>query len=172
MKLGFSPNDQDPKHIKAAYEALMALRPNIKLFASEGVQATVIDEDAHIGVIWNGDAYKAQLENPNIRFVFPEEGYIIWVDCLAIPKNAPHLKAAYQFINFLLRQDIGKQIALKEGFGITNQAAFDSLPAYMHNNTTIYPTKKQLKHAIYQSNMGEATMNLYNQYWQQFKLSV
>jgi len=172
MKLGYSPNDENPEHIKAAYTALMALRPNIKLFATEGVQATVIDEDAHIGVIWNSDALKAQRENSNIRYVYPKEGYVIWLDCLAIPQNASHIREAYQFINFLLRPDIAKQISLREGIALTNQAAFDNLPKSMQENTTLYPQKNQLKHATYQHNMSEASMNLYSQYWQQFKLSV
>ena len=172
MKLGYSPNDENPDHIKNAYLALMALRPNIKLFATEGIQATVIDEDAHIGVIWNSDALKAQRENPNIHYVYPKEGFVIWIDCLAIPKNAPHIQEAYKFINFLLRADISKQISLREDVALTNQAAFNELPTYMRENKILYPTKSQLKQSTYQHNLSQTSMNLYNQYWQQFKLSV
>ncbi|VEB37650.1 spermidine/putrescine-binding periplasmic protein precursor potD (SPBP) [Legionella sainthelensi] len=62
MSLGFDPNDNNPEHIKKAYEHLLKLVPNIKLFASDSIQAIIIDEDALIGAAWNGDAFKAQAE--------------------------------------------------------------------------------------------------------------
>lgn len=89
MSLGFDPNDTNPNHIKAAYEHLLQLVPNIKLFASDSIQAIMIDEDAFIGSAWNGDAFKAHTENKAIEFIYPQDGFVIWVDCLAIPKN-PH----------------------------------------------------------------------------------
>lgn len=89
MSLGFDPNDTNPNHIKAAYEHLLQLVPNIKLFASDSIQAIMIDEDAFIGSAWNGDAFKAYTENKAIEFIYPQDGFVIWVDCLAIPKN-PH----------------------------------------------------------------------------------
>lgn len=172
LKLGFSANDQNPKHIQQAYQALIALQPNIKFFASDSVQANIIDEDATIGTIWNGDAHKTQQENPHIQFTLPNEGFVIWIDCLAIPKNAPHLKEAYQFINYLLRADVAKQVALHEGHALTNQAAVALLPPEIRNNPMIYPPNEKLKQATFQNDIGEKAMNLYNQYWQKFKLSI
>ncbi|WP_157061509.1 ABC transporter substrate-binding protein, partial [Legionella brunensis] len=49
MSLGFNPNDKNPKHIKEAFHHLLQLVPNIKLFASDSIQAIMIDEDATIG---------------------------------------------------------------------------------------------------------------------------
>ena len=59
MSLHYSPNDNNPKHIQAAYEKLLTLIPNIKLFGSDGIQAAIIDEDAILGSAWNGDVFKA-----------------------------------------------------------------------------------------------------------------
>ena len=83
MSLGFDPNDVNPEHIKKAYEHLLLLVPNIKLFASDSIQAIIIDEDALVGAAWNGDAFKAQAENKAIEFIYPEDGFVIWVDCLS-----------------------------------------------------------------------------------------
>lgn len=171
MSLGYSPNDANPLHIKAAYEHLLALIPNIKLFASDSIQAIMIDEDANAGVAWNGDVLKAQAENPNIHFVFPSEGFVIWVDCLAIPKNPPHPKTAYQFINFLLRPDSGAEIALQEGHAITNQQAKQILPEQITKNPLTYPPQKILAHGYFQRDVGEEALALYNLYWQKFKLA-
>lgn len=171
LSLGYQPNDDNPTHLKQAFNALKKLAPNIKLFASDGVQAIIIDEDAIAGAIWNGDAIKGQAENRAIRFVYPEEGFIIWVDCLAILKDAPHQKEAYRFINFLLNPSSAKQISLEEGFAITNQAGKQLLPAVIRDNPIMYPAKNILKRGYFQRDLSDETIALYNDYWEQLKLS-
>ncbi len=171
MSLGFDPNDTSPEHIRLAYEHLLELIPNIKLFASDSIQAIIIDEDANIGSAWNGDTYKAQLENKAIQFIYPKDGFVIWADCLAIPKNPPHLKEALQFINFILKPESSIQIALKEGHAITNAKGKDLLPLSVKNNPMIYPSEEIIKRGYFQRDVGENTLTLYNYYWEQLKLS-
>jgi spermidine/putrescine transport system substrate-binding protein len=171
LRLHYSPNDIDASHLQAAFEALLALAPNIKLFASEGVQATMIDEDAIAGATWNGDAYKAHHENSAIQFVYPKEGFVIWIDCLAIPVNAPHLKEAHAFINFMLKPNIAADVAQTEGHAITNKTGKALLPLSIQKNTMIYPSEKTLSRGYIQRDVGEETLKLYNQYWQALKLS-
>ncbi|WP_115701994.1 ABC transporter substrate-binding protein [Legionella sainthelensi] len=171
MSLGFDPNDNNPEHIKNAYEHLLKLVPNIKLFASDSIQAIIIDEDALIGSAWNGDAFKAQAENKAIEFVYPEDGFVIWVDCLAIPKNPPHLKEALQFINFMLKAEASAQIALKEGHAITNAKGRALLPLSIKDNPMIYPSEEIMQKGQFQRDVGEDTLMLYNRYWEQLKLA-
>ncbi len=171
LALQYSPNDTNPKHIKAAYQYLLQLIVNIKLFASDGVQAIMIDEDAHAGIMWNSDAYKAHTENPNIQYVYPAEGFVIWVDCFAIPKNPPHLQAAYQFINFMLKATSGAYVVKDQGLATTNTRALALLPPALRDNPTIFPSKAILARGVVQRDIGEAAIELYNQYWQQLKLA-
>jgi len=171
MSLGYNPNDNDPSHIEAAFNHLLELAPNIKLFSNDGIQSIIIDEDANLGSAWNGDALKAHAENSAINFVYPEDGFVIWVDCLAIPKNPPHLKEALSFINFMLNAQNSAQIALIEGHAITNAPAQALLPDDIRNNPMIYPSAEILKRGYFQRDLGEDTLKLYNQYWQQLKLA-
>ena len=171
LSLGYSPNDDDPRHIKQAYEQLLKLKPNIKLFASDNIQSIMIDEDAEAGAVWNADAYKAHQENDNVVFVYPENGFVLWADCFAIPSNAPHPKEAYQFINYMMRPETAKKLAMISQHPITNAAAKSLLPASMTENTTLYPPESTLKHAEFQRDAGEKTLRLYHQYWQLLKMS-
>ncbi|MFA5960127.1 MAG: spermidine/putrescine ABC transporter substrate-binding protein [Tatlockia sp.] len=171
LSLGFDPNDKDPVHIEKAYKHLLALVPNIKLFASDSIQAIMIDEDAKAGVAWNGDAFKAQMENSSIRFDYPKEGFMLWVDCLAIPKNPPHLEEAYRFIDYLLKPESGLSIALTEGAAITNEKARALLPETIRNNPMVYPPSEILERGHLQRDVGEETLALYNKYWQQLKMA-
>lgn len=171
INLGYDPNDTDPQHIAAAYQHLLQLIPNIKLFASNASKALIIDEDAMIGTAWNGDIAKTHTENPDIRFVYPMEGSLLWVDCLAIPKNAPHLEEAYQFIDFLLRAQSGVKIVQLEGFTSTNLASQKHLPITIRDNPTLFPPHPVLARSHYLRDVGEKTLEIYNTYWERLKLA-
>lgn len=171
MSLDYSPNDENPEHIKQAFLHLKKLIPNIKLFATDSIQSTIIDEDATVGMAWNGDVFKAQSENERIAFSFPKKGFVIWVDCLAIPKNPPHPKAAQAFINYMLRPDVAREIALQEGHALTNQAARKTLPINIRNSPLLYPPEKVLAQGHFQRDVSDAVLQLYGDYWQQLKLS-
>lgn len=172
LSLGYNPNDPDPVHIEAAYQNLLALVPNIRLFASESMQAIIIDEDAQIGSSWNGDANKAHQENAAISFVYPQDGFVIWSDCFAIPKNAPHPNEAYLFINYILSAEAGQKIALKSGFAITNKKALELLPKNVRENPLLYPSEAILQKAHFQRDVGEEAIRLYNHYWEKLKLAL
>lgn len=170
LSLGFSANDTNPSHIQAAYLKLKTLMPNVKVFSSDTVVSILIDEDANTGMVWNGDAYKASQENANVQFVFPSEGFVIWMDNFAIPKNAPHKEAAYLFLNFMLRAEVAKEVALYTNFPIANLAGKNLLPSAMKNNPWIYPSKEIMKHGQYQTDVGDAVLRVYEKYWEELKM--
>lgn len=111
LTLGYSINDTNPDHIHQAYLKLKDLMPNIKVFNSDSADNLFIDGDVIIGMNYSGDTFRDIAENNNLRYIFPKEGFPIWIDNLAIPKGAPHLMNAYKFINFLMRPDIAKEIS-------------------------------------------------------------
>lgn len=167
--LGYSINDNNPEHIKEAYLKLKEILPNVKIF-SNAVLSLLIDEDTTVGMAWNGDLFKAKKENNQLEFVFPKDGFSIWVDNLAIPKDAPHRNNAYQFLNFILRADIARAIALENNFPTANLAAQKLLPPTIRNNVTAYPTKEILKKGEFQKDIGEKALRLYEEYWERLKM--
>ncbi|MFZ2314236.1 MAG: spermidine/putrescine ABC transporter substrate-binding protein [Gammaproteobacteria bacterium] len=171
LSLGYSANDKNPEHIKQAFLKLKALMQNVKVFSTDTVVSIIIDEDATVGMAWNGDSFKAMTENNNIKFVFPSEGFVIWVDNFAIPKNAPHKDAAYAFINFMLRADIAKESALSTHYPTANLAAQKLLPLEVQNNPVAYPSKEVLKRGQFQTDVGDDILALYEKYWEELKMS-
>lgn len=171
LSLGYSPNERNPKRIKEAYQHLLRLSPNIKLFAAEGIQSLLIDEETIIGQAWNGDLMKALPESKKIQFVYPKEGFLIWIDSLAMPRNPPHPNEAYQLINFFLEPRIAARLALQQGYPITNQLGRELLPQSLRDNPIAYPPEDILKHGIMQHDVGESAIHLYHQYWEALKLS-
>jgi spermidine/putrescine transport system substrate-binding protein len=170
LMLGFSANDQDPAHIKAAYLKLKALMRNVKVFSSETVTSIIIDEDATLGMAWNGDVFKAAKENPSVAFIFPQEGFVIWVDNLVIPENAPHKENAYAFINFMMRPEMAKEVALSTNFSTANLAAQALLPPNIRQNPTIYPPPSVLRRGQFQTDVSDETASLLEKYWEELKM--
>ena len=170
LSLGYSANDENPTHIKQAYEKLLQLLPNIKLYAVESTPTIYADDDADIGMVWNGDAYSAMKENSNLSFIFPRDGFVIWVDNFAIVHNAPHLENAYRFINFLLRPDMAKQATLSYGHSTTNLSARHLLPLSLQQNAMLYPSKEILARGQFQNDVSTASLALYEKYWELLKL--
>ena len=172
IALGYPINNADPKQIKTAYSKLKKLMPNVKVFTSETAIPIMIDEDATLGMAWNGDVYKARLENKQLQFVFPQDGFMIWVDNLAIPKGAPHKDNALRFINFLLRADVAKTIALYNNYATTNLTAQRLLPPEIKDNPVIYPSSKLLRRGVIQTEVGDQAIALYEKYWEALKMGM
>lgn len=168
MIMGYSVNDTNPEHIKQAYEKLRELLPNIRLFSS-APQSIYVDEDATVGMVWNGDAFQAQGENKNLAFIYPRDGFVLWVDAIAIPKYAPHIENAYQFLNFINRPNVAAKIALYNGYSSPNMAAIKLLPKNIRNNPVFNPPTTVLQRAVMENDLGPANA-IYEKYWQLLKM--
>ncbi|HEV2613345.1 MAG TPA: spermidine/putrescine ABC transporter substrate-binding protein [Gammaproteobacteria bacterium] len=171
MALGYSANDADPDHLHQAYLKLKALLPNVKLFNSDAAKVNYIDEDATIGMGYSGDTYQAMSENSNLVYVYPKEGFVVWVDCMAIPKYAPHADSAYKFMNFLMRPDIAAKLSEELDYASPNAAAKALLPKAMRENPAIYPDDKILARAQFEVDPGNLDM-LYEKYMEELKVSA
>ncbi|HEX7135257.1 MAG TPA: polyamine ABC transporter ATP-binding protein [Iamia sp.] len=60
-------------------------------------------------IAWSGDI--AQSSNPDVRFVFPEEGAMSWFDTMVIPVGAENGVAAAQFMNYVYDPAVAARIA-------------------------------------------------------------
>lgn len=168
--LGYSINDNDPEHIKDAYHKLKEILPNVRLFNNDAIVSLLIDEDINIGMAYNGDAYCASLSNPHVKFIYPKDGFEIWVDSFVILKNAPHRENAYVFLNFLMRPDIAKAIALTISYSTANLAARESMPPEVKNNPTLYPSKEVLARGQALTDISDEASMLFEQYWELLKM--
>jgi spermidine/putrescine-binding protein len=106
LTLGYDVNTKDPKQLDEAKAKLAELVPNVKLFDSDSPKTALIAGDADLGLTWTGEAFLAQQEVPSIQYVYPTEGAILWQDNYAIPTGAPHLDAAYAWLNYSMQPDL------------------------------------------------------------------
>lgn len=166
--LGLSGNTTDPDEIRQAYDKLVQLVPNVRLFNSDTPRIPYITGEVSVGQIWNGEAFMAAEENEQFSYIYPSEGAILWMDNLVIPKRAENIDNAYALIDFLLRPDIAKAICEEIGYASPNKEAVKLLDEDIRNNRTIYPTEEDLAGADFQVDIGEAVV-IYESWWEKLK---
>ena len=168
--LGCSANSTNPKEIEEAYNKLKELLPNVKMFYSESQKQVYLNEEVKLGMNFNGEGFMANEENENIKYIYPKEGALVWVDSLVIPKGAKNLENAHKFINFLLKPEVAKVISEEIGYATPNAKTLELLDEKTKNNRIIYPNEEDLKNSEFQMDVDEV-LPVYEKYWEMLKTS-
>lgn len=106
LTLGYDPNTVDPAQLKEAKAKLAELVPGIKVFDSDSPKTALIAGDVDLGMVWTGEAFVANQENPAFQYVYPTEGAILWQDNWVMLKGAAHADAAYAWMNYIMQGDV------------------------------------------------------------------
>ena len=160
---GHSLNSTDEKELAQARADAISAKQYLKAYISAPVKGQLISGDVWVAQLWNGDTMQARAEQPNIEYMLPREGCTIWTDYLMIPRSAPHKRAAHEFMNYILRPDVGAAISNVTGYGTPNQAALAKM-----QHPVPYPTTEEMKRLEYQKDLGEAT-TLWDRIWTEIK---
>jgi len=149
---GYSLNSVNPSQLEEAKIDAIRAKKNIKAYIAAPVKGQLISGDVWLAQLWNGDATQAKLEQPAIGYVIPKEGCSIWVDSLVIPRHASHKRAAHEFMNYILRADVGAAISDTTGYGSPNAAAVARM-----EHPVPFPTDEEMKRLEFQKDLGKAT---------------
>lgn len=168
--LGYSANSNDAKQIEAAYEKLKTLMPNVKVFNSESPKQVYLNKEVVAGMNFNGENFMANEESPDIKYVYPKEGVLLWVDSLVIPKNAKNVDNAHIFINYLLRPEVSKIVSQELGYASPNSKTPNLLPKEVRTNRIVYPLAEDLVNAEFQVDFGDEALKIYEKYWEKLKV--
>jgi spermidine/putrescine transport system substrate-binding protein len=92
-----------------------------------------------------GDTYQLEQENPNVTWVMPEQGCIIFTNNMVIPVGAPNATAAYAFMNYVYEPKNAAKITeythyLSPVAGVREVLA-KTAPSLIHNQL-IFPSKQ------------------------------
>jgi putrescine transport system substrate-binding protein len=143
--LGRDPLSREPKDLEAAAAAVMAIRPYVRKFNSSQYINDLANGDLCIAWGYSGDVIQARnraREAKNgvaIAYAIPKEGAMIWIDMMAIPKDAPHLDNAFAFIDYVLRPETIAAISNSVAYANPNLAATALVDAALREDPAIYP---------------------------------
>ncbi|WP_377322447.1 spermidine/putrescine ABC transporter substrate-binding protein [Pimelobacter simplex] len=94
---------------------------------------------------WSGDV--AAAEDPNLVFVSPEEGQMIWADNMLIPNLATHQGNAEEWINYYYEPEVAAKLAAFVWYICPvkgAQQAMEKVDPSLVDNPLIFPTDESL----------------------------
>lgn len=166
---GFSINTKNEAEIEKAYQSLSALKDNVLLYNSDAPHVPYVSGEVSLGMQWNGNAYQGQEELPELTFVMPEEGAVLWMDNYTIPSGSENKRLAHKFINFMLQAENQAEIVNSLGYASATQAGRALLPEGLRNNSTIFPSDADMAKGEFINDVGPEALAIYEKYWQRLR---
>ena len=144
--LGKDPHSKSEEDYKAVEQMLTAVRPNIKYFHSSQYINDLADGELCAVIGWSGDVFIAAARaeeaknNVHLDYKIPKEGTLLWVDSLAIPKDAKNVDNALKFIDYLNDPQVAANGVNYVNYASPNTGALELVNPDVRNNPSIYPT--------------------------------
>lgn len=166
--LGYDMNETDSNKLEDAKEWLLKLKKNVKAFDSDSPKTFLISNEVDIGIMWNAEAAIAMDENPDIKVVYPKEGFNISIDNYVILKGARNVNNAYKFIDYILRPDVMKEIIESYPYNNVNKETEYLLDDSYLNNIAANTPESELERAKFVKNIGTFILE-YDKLWAEIK---
>ena len=123
--VGGEPCTEDVEMLKKARDALLAAKPNWQSM-DYGMTEKMAANDVMASVYWNGAIFRARLQNPDVKFGYPKEGYPVWMDQVMLLSDAKNVEEAYKFLDFIMVPENAAMISAFARYanGIAGSAEF------------------------------------------------
>ena len=108
-------------------DLLMAIRPHLKVVDSADHLDLAPKGELCVTMVWEGDAVAIQADRPDLEFVLPEEGSVMFIDTMAISKKAKNPEGARKWIEFMSRKDIALRNARYTSYNSPNMFVLDEM---------------------------------------------
>jgi len=141
--LGYSFNSIDANELAKAEALLIKSKPHLFAITSD-YQPGMRSTDAWMSICWNGDGTQLHKDMPEMDYVIATDGGEIWTDFYCIPKGAPHLDAAYAFLNFMQDPYVQVREAEVHGYAPTDSRAIALQPDALGNDPILHPAAELL----------------------------
>jgi len=148
LYIGRNPNSNSPEDLKAAEQVLKAIRPYIRYVDSSRYIDNLANGDVCLAMGWSGDIKQAHDRaaeaNKGVDLVYsiPREGAIVNLDVLVIPADAPHVRNAHLFIDYLLRPAVAAQNSNLIKYANAVSPDLQPLDPLVRNDQGVFPPQQ------------------------------
>ena len=94
-------------------------------------------------IAWSGDVIQLQFDNPNIEFVIPDAGGMLWSDNMLVPIGAQHKANAEKWMNYYYDPKVAAELAAWVNYICPVDGAqeeLEKLDPELAKNPLIFPT--------------------------------
>ncbi|MGD9959805.1 polyamine ABC transporter substrate-binding protein [Nocardioides sp.] len=117
---------------------------------------------------WSGDVISAQADNPDIKFVVPEEGLSLWSDNMLVPNLAQHQANAEKWIDYYYQPDVAAKLAAWVNYICPVEGAreeMEKIDPSLVDNPLIFPDSETLDQTFAFMALTEAQQRNYEGDW-------
>jgi len=168
-KLSLPFSSTDPTQLRRAAREAVAQKPLLRAYLNAEVRDQLVAGDVLVAQLWSTTAQQAIDAAPHLAFVYPSEGFPLYVDCAVILRESRRRELAHQFIDYLLRPRVSARIVEVTRTATANAAAQRLLPETVRNNPTLYPLEEVLRRGEWPAAMPPAAQRLRDRLWTEIK---
>lgn len=94
---------EDPKQMQQVLTLLKAQKPFVKTYSSKAgsIRENLASGEIDMSMFWGGSSMRAREMKPTLKYLYPKEGVLAWVDNMVIPAGSKNPANAKAFIAFL-----------------------------------------------------------------------
>jgi len=105
LHLGIPQCSRDREQLRALNAMLQDAKGHWASFNSDTAKEVLVSGDVAVGQIYDGFGAKARGERASLKYAFPTQGYVAWMDNVVLLKDAPNRENALAFMDFLLEPE-------------------------------------------------------------------
>jgi len=167
LDLGFDPADFTEEQFDQAIAKLQAAVDSgqVRQFTGNDYGQGLASGDIAAAIAWTGDVVQLKADNPDLEYVLPAKGSMIWSDNFVIPILTPHKLNAEKLINYYYDPTPAAMVADYVNYITPVQGAKEILiksDPDVANNQLIFPSKATLDNAHVFMGLDVAQEEKYN----------
>ena len=176
--LGLPPHSHEPADYKKAEQALLKIRPYVQYFHASKYISDLANGNVCAVIGFNGDIVQAAasareaINGIDIAYSIPDEGSTLWLDMLVMPKNAPHERNGYAYMNYLLEPKVIANISNSIHYANPNSAADAFVDPAVKQDLAIYPPKNVMDKLFTVEDLPAAIARLSTRLWTKLKTNT
>lgn len=164
MYEGGAPCTEDLEVLRRVRDRLVAAKTGW-MSMDYGMTEKLASADVMASVNWNGSTFRARLSNPDVVYGYPQEGYPLWMDSVAILADAQNVENAKLFMNFIMDPENAAMISefARYANGIDGSEAF--MPDEMQSAPEIVVPEELAAAGVFLPTCPPAAQELYTAIW-------
>ncbi len=116
----------------------------IRRFTGNDYQNDLLAGNLAACIGWSGDVAQLALEQPDLRFLVPQSGGVLWADLMLMPKGARHREEAARWLNWVYQPQEAARIAAAVQYispvnGVQEILAQDPATAMLARSPLMFP---------------------------------
>jgi len=114
LGMGINPTTANIDQILKAIEKIeqAADAGQFRRFTGNDYSTDLTKGNIWVALAYSGDLVQLQSDNPDLKFVYPEEGAMTFTDNMMIPAKAEHVYAAEKMMDYVYEPEIAAKLAI------------------------------------------------------------